>query len=97
MIAASTRIVSRPSRKTSTPLSITALVRLIGWRGSVGSGVPPWACQPRITAVTQTASTTAVQMYRLICEPGRGARGRGLVLPATGGGGDAPGPASTGR
>jgi hypothetical protein len=59
--AARTRIVSRPSRNTSTALLTTAEVRLIWTPGSVGSGVPPPLCQARITVATATVRTTATQ------------------------------------
>ena len=63
--AASTRIVSRPSRNTRIALSMTTVVWL-SWcpaGRSVGLVVPPVACHPSTTTVTTAiASTTAVQM-----------------------------------
>ncbi len=62
MIAASTRIVSRPSRNTRIAESITTVVRPSCCAPSVGSGVPPDACQLNTTISTAAISTTAVQM-----------------------------------
>jgi hypothetical protein len=56
VIAASTRMHSRPSRKTRTPISRNATVGLVF--GCVGSGAP-WAVNPchTIIAITQIAAT----------------------------------------
>src|SRR5271167_1034773 len=70
-MAASTRIVSRPSRKTSTPLLMVAVVGLMRLADSAGLGVPPWAFQPSSTVVTHTPSATAVHTYRLLRWPSR--------------------------
>src|SRR6202140_4845445 len=55
VIAASTRMHSRPSRKTRTPISRNATVGLVF--GCVGSGAP-WAANPchTIIAITQIAA-----------------------------------------
>ena len=61
VIAASTRIVSSPSRNTRIAESITTVVRH-PVRASVGSVVPPLACQLKTTIRTAPIRTTAVQM-----------------------------------
>ena len=63
VIAARTRMHSRPSRKTSTAELMTAVVfdmcRAVA--ASEGSGVPSPECQPRMTATQATARATATQ------------------------------------
>ena len=60
--AASTRIVSRPSRNTRIALLMTTLVwlRRCPAGSAVGSVVPPRACQLITTTTTAATSATAV-------------------------------------
>ncbi len=62
MTAASTKIVSNPSRNTRIALSTTTDVWLNRCPAgkAVGSVVPPRACQLTTTTTTAAANTTAV-------------------------------------
>ncbi len=68
VMAASTRMHSRPSRKTSTPMSMMATVAL-AW-GAVGSGLPP---ATRLAQTAAAASTTraAASSTRAAVRPSR--------------------------
>src|SRR5437868_1676089 len=75
VMAARTRIDSRPSRKTNTPISMTRTT--VPLLDSVGLGLPP----PMMTAVTMSASARTIataQTIRWLLRAGSGSDGEVL-------------------